>query len=130
MIKLSVSKAAKMLGINRHEIQDQINSGKLQTHEGYVTTDSLRLAYPNISFNSEQDKCIERMQQIKDNAIFKATSADAAHVKNERILMAMVATLKDELRKEKAQNKCTQVKFARLSHRYESLRRHIESTIA
>jgi hypothetical protein len=52
MVKLSVSKAARMLGISRFDIQDQINSGKLQTHEGYVTIDSLRLAYPNAGVDS------------------------------------------------------------------------------
>ena len=64
MVKLSVSKAARMLGISRFDIQGQINSGKLQTHEGYVTTDSLRLAYPNTNLHSEQDKRIQKMQQI------------------------------------------------------------------
>jgi len=64
MVKLSVSKAAKILGISRFDIQDQINSGKLQTHEGYVTVDSLRLAYPSLSFDSEQDKRLKKMQQI------------------------------------------------------------------
>jgi dGTP triphosphohydrolase len=130
MVKLSVSKAAKMLGINRHAIQAQINSGKLQTHEGYVTVDSLRLAYPSLNFDSEQDKRLKKMQQIKENAIFKATSVDATHVKNERILMSMVATLKVELRNEKVQNLKTQVEFAKLTYRYEYLCRHLEETLA
>ena len=44
MVKLSVSQAARQLGISRGDIQNQINLGKLQTHEGYVTTESILLA--------------------------------------------------------------------------------------
>ena len=79
MVKLSVSKAARMLNISRADIQSQINSGKLQTHEGHVTTDSLRLAYPNLNLYSEQDRHIQKMQQIRDDSIFKVGSAN--HVK-------------------------------------------------
>lgn len=69
MVKLSVSQAARRLGVKRQEIQEQINSGKLQTHEGYVTTDSLRLAYPKNTLQSEQDRRLIKLQQIKDDAI-------------------------------------------------------------
>jgi len=77
MVKLSVSQAARQLGISRGDIQNQINLGKLQTHEGYVTTDSIRLAYPSHGLSSEQDRHIQKMQQIKDDAMFKA-GADGA----------------------------------------------------
>ncbi len=100
MVKLSVSKAAKMLGISRFDIQAQINSGKLQTHEGYVTVDSLRLAYPSLNFDSEQDKRLKKMQQIKDDAIFKVGSVDAAQSENEKALKSVISTLKTKLYKE------------------------------
>jgi hypothetical protein len=117
MVKLSVSKAARMLGISRFDIQMQINSGKLQTHEGYVTTDSLRLAYPNVNLNSEQDKRIQRMQQIKDNAIYKSGSVDTAHAENEKAYISAIAALKSRIYKEEIKNQHYEHVFAELSER-------------
>ena len=117
MVKLSVSKAAKMLGISRFDIQAQINSGKLQTHEGYVTVDSLRLAYPSLSFDSEQDKRLKKMQQIKDDAIFKVGSVDAAQSENEKALKSVISTLKTKLYKEEIKNQHYEVVFEELTER-------------
>ncbi len=78
MIKLSVSQAARRLGISRREIQQQINNGTLHTHEGYVTTDSIRLAYPKSNLYSEQDKKIKRYEQIQKDAVYKS-AASAQH---------------------------------------------------
>ncbi len=121
MVKLSVSKAARMLGISRFDIQDQINSGKLQTHEGYVTTDSLRLAYPNASLHSEQDKHIQRMQQIKNDALYKSGSVDAAHAENEKAYISTIAALKSRLYKEEIKNQHYEMVFEELSERLEVL---------
>lgn len=121
MIKLSVSKAARIIGVSRLEMQKQINSGKLQTFEGYVTTDSLRLAYPNIGYDSEQDRHIQKMQQIKNDAIFKAGSADVANTKNEKILMDKIKQLNHKMSKEKLKNQHYEMVFAELAERIEAL---------
>jgi len=127
MVKLSVSKAARMLGISRFDIQDQINNGKLQTHEGYVTTDSLRLAYPNISLHSEQDKHIEKMQKIKNDAMFKSNITGAIQSENEVALATVVATLKSRLYKEEIKNKHYEHVFEGLSERLVILEEHCHS---
>lgn len=121
MIKLSVSKAARIIGVSRLEMQKQINSGKLQTFEGYVTTDSLRLAYPNIGYDSEQDRHIQKMQQIKNDAIFKAGSADVANTKNEKILMDKIKQLNHKMSKEKLKNQHYEMVFAELAERIKAL---------
>ncbi len=121
MVKLSVSKAAKMLGISRFDIQAQINNGKLHTHEGYVTIDSLRLAYPNVSVHSEQDKHIQKMQQIKDNAMFKASAIEAAQTENEKAFMSVIAGLKTKLYQEEIKNQHYEMVFAQLGEQLESL---------
>ncbi len=127
MVKISVSKAARMLGISRFDIQMQINSGKLQTHEGYVTTDSLRLAYPNVSLNSEQDKRIQKMQQIKENAIYKVGAVDTAHAENEKAYIGAIATLKSRLYKEEVKNQHYEHVFEELSERLIILEDHCHS---
>ena len=124
MVKLSVSKAARILGISRFDIQEQINSGKLQTHEGYVTTDSLRLAYPNMNLCSEQDKHIEKMRRIKQDAMLRAGSVDAAHSANEKTLLETIATLKHQLHKAEVKNQHFHLVFAELTERLAWLETH------
>jgi len=124
MIKLSVSKAARMLGISRFDIQNQINSGKLQTHEGYVTTDSLRLAYPNINFHSEQDQQIKKMQRIKNDAMLKSHTNDAMHSENEKALTTVIAALKSKLYKEEIKNKHYEHVFEELNTKLVILEEH------
>lgn len=127
MIKLSVSKAARMLGISRFDIQDQINSGKLHTHEGYVTTDSLRLAYPNISFHSEQDEHIKKMQKIKNDAMFKTNTNNAVNSENEIALTTIIASLKAKLYKEEIKNQHYEHVFESLGERLVILEEHCHS---
>ncbi len=121
MIKLSVSQAARQLGVSRGDIQNQINLGKLQTHEGYVTTDSIRLAYPNHGLHSEQDKHIQKMQQIKDDAMFKAGAADKIKLENEQVLMSAIANVKSKLYKEKIKNEHYAMVFEELGQRLSEL---------
>ncbi len=127
MVKLSVSTAAKILSISRFEIQDQINTGKLQTHEGYVTTDSLRLAYPNINFHSEQDKLIEKMQQIKNKSMFKSAAIDIAQSEATKSFKTIIAGLKTKLYKEKIKRHHYEIVFKELSERLDLLEEHCHS---
>jgi len=121
MIKLSVSQAARRLGISRVNIQEQINSGKLQTHEGYVTIDSIRLAYPAHNLHSERDIHIQKIQQIKADAMYKAGAADAVKQENEQALMSAIASLKSKLYEEQLRNEHYQLVFAELGERLEAL---------
>ena len=121
MIKLSVSQVARRLGVSRVNIQEQINSGKLQTHEGYVTTDSIRLAYPSHSLHSERDEHLQKIQQIKADAMYKAGAADAIKQENEQALMAVIASLKSKLYKEQLKNEHYQLVFVELGERLEAL---------
>jgi hypothetical protein len=121
MIKLSVSQAARRLGVSRANIQDQINAGKLQTHEGYVTTDSIRLAYPSHSLHSEQESRLKKMQQIKADAMYKAGAADIIKQENEQALITVIASLKSKLYKEELKNEHYQLVFSELSERLQVL---------
>jgi len=123
MVKLSVSQAARRLGVSRSNIQAQINSGKLQTHEGYVTTDSIRLAYPTYNLNTEQEVHLKKIQQIKADAMYKAGAADAAKQANEQALMTVVAALKSKLYKEEVKNQHYQLVFSQLGERLAALQK-------
>lgn len=121
MVKLSVSKAAKLLGISRLEIQNQINTGKLNTHEGYVTSDSIKLAYPGSSFETEQDSQIKKMQKIKNKADYRNGVNNSIHTENESALISVVASLKTKLYREERKSKHFEMVFKQLNERLEIL---------
>lgn len=116
-----------MLGISRFDIQNQINNGKLQTHEGYVTMDSLRLAYPNANLNSEQDQHIQKMQQIKNNALHKIETDNTIHNANNKTYHSIITHLKSKLYKEEIKNQHYEVIFAEFSERLEVLEKNCHS---
>jgi len=117
MIKLSVSQAARRLGISRKELQNQINKGTLHTHEGYVTTDSIRLAYPKSNIYSEQDKKIKRYQQIQNDALHKSAASEAIHSENEKNLLQSISKLKEQLGIELKRNSHFHIVFEELIER-------------
>lgn len=104
MVKLSVSKVARILGLKRGDIQEQINSGKLHTHEGYVTTDSVRLAYPEFNISCEQDNHIEKVKKIKEYADKKMAESKILCTQNEKKLLGIIAELKAEIKQLKQQS--------------------------
>ncbi len=130
MVKISVSKAARMLGVGRRALQKQINSGKLQSYEGYITIDSLRLAYPNMRCDSELDKRIERMQQIKNDAVLKASVCDNLLTKNEQALMQTIDKLKSEIEFEHQKNVQHQTLWRELNKRLKGLEAPSDDTRA
>lgn len=69
MIKISVSQASKIIGVSRREMQLDIYNGKIQTHEGLVTMDSLQRAYPLLDLNQDSSKIIKRADNIKKAAV-------------------------------------------------------------
>jgi len=98
LVKLSVSKVARMLGVKRAQVQEQINNGRLHTHEGYVTTDSVRLAYPEFSISCEQDNHIDKINQIKKYADKKMFEHKVRCTENEKKLMTIIESLREEIR--------------------------------
>ncbi len=66
---LKLSKAARLAGVTRKEIQSKIRSGELHTFEGEVKlTDVLRV-FPQIDL--DYDPTLEQMERIKANATAK-----------------------------------------------------------
>ncbi len=121
MVKISISQAARRLGVSRANIQEQVNSGKLQTHEGYVTTDSIRLAYPKNSFHSECEIHIQKIQQIKTDAIRRAAIADTIRQENEQELMDIINSVNLQLQQERLKNEQHKMIFLELDKRLEAL---------
>lgn len=89
---LNLSRAAKMAGVSRQQIQAHIQGGGLETFEGSVRMSALSRVYPDIG--SEVDAIFERMSRIQDNALFKLNPEE---IPDERLLANQVHRLQVEL---------------------------------
>ena len=63
---LTLSRAARLVGISRGALQSRIKSGELAAFEGLVSAEDLLRAYPEASL--EDNSAFERFAQIKDSA--------------------------------------------------------------
>jgi CDP-4-dehydro-6-deoxyglucose reductase len=66
---LSLSRAARLAGVSRGEIQKEIRKGNLMTFEGEVKLSQLRQVYPNIQV--EDSGLLERLKRIQNNVTAK-----------------------------------------------------------
>lgn len=63
---LTLSKAARLIGVRRGALQSKIRSGELATFEGMVSAEDLQRAYPQAKL--EDNTALERLDRIKDAA--------------------------------------------------------------
>lgn len=81
---LSLSQAARMVGVSRKILQDHIQMGDLSVFEGSIRQSELMKLYPEL--NTDKSGMIEKMQRIKENAIDKYvndTIPDPEHLMSE-----------------------------------------------
>lgn len=64
---LSLSRAARLAGVTRAEIQKRIRHGEMQTFEGQVAISDLLRVYPSVSLEKSGD--LERVEQIKADTL-------------------------------------------------------------
>lgn len=69
---VTVSRAAHLLGVSRHDLQRMIRSGELQTFEGDVDLDELRQHYPTMSL--DENPMVERVKLIRAAAFGRRVS--------------------------------------------------------
>jgi CDP-4-dehydro-6-deoxyglucose reductase len=67
--KVSIWRAAQLLGIARGVLQQQVRDGSLVTDDGWVCTDVLSQLYPNVHL--EESGMLERVTQIRTEAFGK-----------------------------------------------------------
>ncbi len=64
--RIGVGRAARMLGIDRHDLQQLIHDGKLECFEGQVDLMELRRRYPGLI--QEESPILEQVRTLKDTA--------------------------------------------------------------
>ncbi|MDD5479877.1 2Fe-2S iron-sulfur cluster-binding protein [Rhodoferax sp.] len=67
--KVSIWRAAQLLGLARGVLQQQVRDGTLVLEDGWVSTETLRRLYPNAQL--EASGMLERVTQIRDEAFGK-----------------------------------------------------------
>ncbi len=63
---LTLSRAARLVGVRRGALQSKIRSGELAAFEGMISAEDLLRAYPEVTL--EDNAALERMEAIKDAA--------------------------------------------------------------
>jgi CDP-4-dehydro-6-deoxyglucose reductase len=66
--RISLSRAARLVGVKRGVLQQQIRAGELKTFEGEIVLSDLLQAYPNAQI--EDSSMLERVEQIIEQATF------------------------------------------------------------
>ena len=101
---LTVSRAARLVGVPRGTLQQQIQDGKLPSFEGKVDIDDLTRAYPQVQL--EDNAVMEKIENIIDNALKRARGEKLRKLLAPDLstLAARVASLSKELARTKHQN--------------------------
>ena len=67
---LSLSQAARMVGVPRRLLQQHIQEGRITAFEGHIRVSELRKAYPQA--DSDRSGMVEKVQRIREAALFKS----------------------------------------------------------
>lgn len=94
MTYLSLSRAARLAGVTRAEIQRRIRHGDIETFEGSVAVQDLLRLYPAVSLSN--DEAIERVERIKSQALPKSYDADAV-LPSPQVLVSRLKRLSETL---------------------------------
>ena len=101
---LTVSRAARLVGVSRGTLQQQIQEGELPSFEGKVDIDDLTRAYPQVEL--EENAMLEKIEDIIYNALKRARGEKLRKLISPDLstLAARVASLSKELARIKQQN--------------------------
>lgn len=101
MTYLSLSRAARLAGVTRAELQRRIRRGEITTFEGAVAVEALLRAYPAVSLTD--DATLERVERIKSDAQPKLNSGETA-LPSPEVFLARLRGLSETLAERIAAN--------------------------
>lgn len=81
---LSLSQAARMAGVPRRLLQQQIQDGRIEAFEGHIRMSELLKAFPEV--DGDRSGMIEKVNRIREAALYKAapdTRQDPEHLSAE-----------------------------------------------
>ncbi|MBI2319795.1 MAG: 2Fe-2S iron-sulfur cluster binding domain-containing protein [Betaproteobacteria bacterium] len=95
---LTLSRAARLVGITRGALQSKIKAGELATFEGMVSAEDLLRAYPEARL--EDNTAFERFAQIKDSAFSRRVREHV--LPNPEVLVARLTDMSRRLAQSRA----------------------------
>lgn len=96
--RISLSRAARLVGVKRGTLQQKIRAGELKTFEGEIVLADLLQTYPNAQI--EDSSMLERVEQIMEQATF--INAESSRRKPDNLaLTSRVMSLSEDLSKHK-----------------------------
>jgi len=96
--RISLSRAARLVGVKRGVLQQQIRAGELKTFEGEIMLSDLLQAYPNAQI--EDSSMLERVEQIIEQATF-INANTAARKPDNQALGARIMSLGKDLSRQR-----------------------------
>lgn len=78
--RVGVSKASKILGLTRAELNDRLQAAGIETFEGQVDLEKVKCIAPTLDFG---DKDLERLEHIRENPAWRINSGDVKATKKE-----------------------------------------------
>ncbi|HID49670.1 MAG TPA: 2Fe-2S iron-sulfur cluster binding domain-containing protein [Chromatiales bacterium] len=101
---ITVSRAARLVGVSRGKLQKQIQDGEILSFEGMVDLDALAHAYPQVEL--EDNQMLEKIEDIVEKALHRARGDKLRKLLAPDLgtLAARVASLSKELSRTKKQN--------------------------
>jgi CDP-4-dehydro-6-deoxyglucose reductase len=115
---LSLSRAARLAGVTRAEIQKRIRHGELTTFEGEIAVSDLLRVYPSVSL--EKDDALERVERIKARALPKSHEHDSV-LPSPEVLVSRLKSLSQVLTEKVSALDATEELLDDLGKRLDSL---------
>jgi len=111
---LSLSRAARLAGVTRSELQKRIRRGELTTFEGEIAATDLLRIYPQVNLEHSGD--LERVERIKANALPRSHQEEGA-LPSVQVLIARLKSLSQVLVQKAAALETVQAMLAELDAR-------------
>jgi CDP-4-dehydro-6-deoxyglucose reductase len=97
--RISLSRAARLVGVKRGTLQQKIRAGELTTFEGEIILADLLQAYPDAQF--EDSSMLERVEQIIEQATFINPDTAVTRKPDNVALTSRIMSLSEELSRQK-----------------------------
>ncbi len=97
--RISLSRAARLVGVKRGTLQQQIRAGELTTFEGEIVLADLLQAYPDAQI--EDSSMLERVEQIIEQATFINPDTAVARKPDNLALTSRIMSISEELSRQK-----------------------------
>lgn len=91
---LSLSRAARLAGVTRADLQKRIRRGDIQTFEGEVAVSDLLRVFPSVSL--EKTGMLEQVERIKADAVPRSANGDTT-LPSPEVLVSRIKSLSEAL---------------------------------